>query len=186
MGGMPEMFPGPNGHPLHVAPAIIKRIKEGPQYATRGTWPNGMRRTIWQHGQIVRCGRAGSGCRGVLGYLTSRYLALTEELRIDASAALATHEWTMVHPDRFGGSEQTGYRVLDADSGKRSRTGARIGRAPMPKRLVASDAQPHPGTYGSRQIVGQVPALPCIVFCPTCGMPSWVEAPEDDPPVGKR
>lgn len=127
MSEMPEMFLGPNGREPKVSAAITKRMKDGPRYATMEKWPNGMRRTIRQRDLIVRCGFAGSGCRGVLGYLTSGFLALTEELRIDASDHAMWREWTIVHPDRFGGYADSGYHVLGADRGKRSRNGARVG-----------------------------------------------------------
>lgn len=184
MDEMPETFPGPNGRELKVSAAITKRMKDGPIYETMGKWPDGMRRTIRQRGLIVRCGCAGSGCRGVLGYLTSKWLACTEELRVDASGRATLREWTIVHPDRYGGYEDSGYHVLGVDRGKRSRSGARVGSRRMPARLVASDAQArngYPGP-GSRRIVGQMPTLPCIVFCPSCGMPSWIEPPEGAPP----
>ncbi len=33
------------------------------------------------------------------------------------------------------------------------------------------------------EVVGQFPVPPCIVFCPKCGMPSYVEPPDASPPT---
>jgi len=139
-------------------------------------------------GITVRCGNASRGCRGIVGYATSGLL-IEREAVLPQAAAPNPSTWHLTHPDKYRGDAVSGYVVMDATNGRRSKGGERIGARRSSQLNTFRDAEagrPIPG--GPRRIVGQFPAPPCLVFCPTCGAPNWVEPPEG-PPIqlfGKR
>jgi hypothetical protein len=173
----PDVFPGPHGRAMHVVTAIVKRDKKGPAL-TRPT-PYGRRKL--ESGMIARCGNAPRGCRGVLGYPVDGYLA-SKEFWLPRSLEHSLGAWCITHPDKYRGDAETGYVVLDPRKGRRAKNGEKIGAHAVPARLRISDAQAGDGMPGPRRIVGQIPDPPCIIFCPTCGTPNWVEAPDGSPP----
>lgn len=118
---------------------------------------------------IARCGYAPRGCRGVVGFLKYKPLVNADG---DVSRG-----WCLVHPEKYRGNEKTGYVVLRPDHGRRARSGERIGARPMPDRLHLTSGAVASPQSAPRMILGQVPLPPCVVTCPLCGTPNWVESP---------
>lgn len=178
---MPEYVPGLQGQSLRVVPAILKRDERAPSF----TGPNPFGRRRVEPGIIVRCGYASRGCRGVLGYAMSRYAAFKRAylplLEIQAERPDA---WCLEHPDKYRGNRTTGYTVLDPEKGRRSKGGEKIGARSGPSPHRVSDEAVRGFQPGPRRVVGQFPELPCVVFCPNCHAPNWVEPPGfDSPPL---
>ena len=175
----PAEFPGPHGRAMHVVTAIVKRDKNGPAF-TRPN-PYGLRQP--EPGMIARCGNASRGCRGVVGYPRSRYLAL-REASLGNTLEPPSDAWCITHPEKYRGDTATGYFVLDSSEGRRAKGGVKIGARSVPDRYRSSDEMDIVEGFripGPRRIIGQLPEPPCIIFCSTCGMPNWVEAPDGDP-----
>jgi len=119
----------------------------------------------------------------VVGYPRSRYLALFEA-GLGNAIEPRSNAWCITHPEKYRGDAATGYSVLDPSGGRRAKTGEKIGARSVPDRYRSSDELDiveGSRVPGPRRIIGQIPDPPGIIFCPMCGMPNWVEAPDGDP-----
>ena len=171
---LPKDWPGPNGRTLAVVKAIVKQERGS------GQW-------------IVRCGKAGKGCRGIIGYPTSylENVALPEST-IDLMGKRADRPisqppadvWCLTHPHCYFGDKRSGFHVRDTPGPSRS------SRTPLHSMIAAkyaSSEAPHPPqavlAQSSRPVLGQFPTPPCIVFCPTCETPNHVDPPDAEPPL---
>ena len=176
----PEYVPGPHGRTLRVVAGILRRDRRAPSFS----WPIirfGRRPTV--PGVIVRCGNASRGCRGVLGYAMSRYHAFERaRLPLLQISDKRPDAWCLEHPHKYRGNRTTGYLVLDPERGRRARSGAKIGARSAPSPYQIPDEAAKDNDPGPRRVVGQFPEPPCVVFCPVCGTPNWVEPPGLDPP----
>lgn len=177
---MPEYVPGPHGRTLRVVLAIVKWDGRAPAF----TGPSRFGRRKVEPGVIARCGNASRGCRGVLGYAVPRHAAFKRAyLPLLEIGADRLDGWCLEHPDKYRGNRTTGYLVLDPQKGRRAKSGEKIGARSGPRPHRVPDEAVQGFQPGPRRVVGQFPEPPCVVFCPMCGTPNWVEPPDIDPPA---
>ncbi len=176
----PEYVTGPHGASRRVVDAIVKRDRGAPAFRARKR-PESLIPT-YVPGWIARCGNAPRGCRGILGHPTGGYL-IKQEFKLPRAVRIDSDAWYLTHPDKYRGDSVPGYVVMDPTNGHRSKDGGKIGARSSLQLNTFQDAEA-PGEVpgGGRRIVGQLPLPPCIVFCPICGSPNWVESPNGIPP----
>lgn len=164
MEAKPETWPGPNGRTLTVVKAIVKRDPRNERWERR-----------LNDGWIVRCGNAGRGCRGVIGYPASRQERILRTKVSFRPPDIHGNVWCLTNHNGYRGNARTGYYLL-ADRDRRP-------RRPLTHMTLPSfdDDERHDEHY--YDVVGQYPVPPCIVFCPICGMPNYVAPPDADPPM---
>ncbi len=160
---VPRDWPGPNGRTLAVVEAIVKRdsLNERSGIRTNDGW-------------IVRCGNAGRGCRGVIGYPASHEERISRTRASFRPPDTYGNAWCLTNQNGFRGTARTGYHVLVAKD--------RRPRRPLTHETLPSFDDNEGDDEHYYDVVGQYPVPPCIVFCPICGMPNYIRAPDVKPP----
>jgi len=129
---------------------------------------------------VARCGNSRHDCRGELGNVENAEKRKREDryAYVDyPSDLMPQSKWVLIHSNGFGGDAVRGYRILG--EGRRDKNGQRIGARRVPDNMyrIAPLADI---TGRQRGFAGQLPQLPCVVFCPICGAPNDVDGPPDD------
>ncbi len=161
---MPDTWPGPHGRTLAVVKAIVKRDFQNERWKRR-----------LNDGWIVRCGNAGRGCRGIIGYPASHEERILRTRPGWRPPDTHSNPWCLTTPTGYRGTARDGYHVI-ADKDRTPRRP--LAHLTMP---AFSDDPQYDSHY--RDVIGQYPIPACIVFCPVCGMPNFVEPPNADPPT---
>ncbi len=126
----------------------------------------------------IVCGRP-VPCPGLLGYAEAPPAYASSNLRVLADLVNGMADdgvstegrWVVSHPQGFRRDQDGSYRVLTKL--RVTRDGWRVGRRPIPLRLRSEIAE----KYGGREVVGQFPSLPAIIFCPVCRLPNEIAPP---------
>jgi hypothetical protein len=160
---MPETWPGPNGRILTVVKAKVKR---DPRNERLGVQLN--------DGWIVRCGHAGRGCRGIIGYPASHEERILRTSPSWRPSDTHGNSWCLTTRTGYRGTARDGYHVLAEND--------REPRRPLANMTMPSiDGDPGDDEH-YRYVIGQYPIPPCIVYCPNCGKPNFVEPPDAGAP----
>lgn len=162
----PKDWPGPNGRTLAVVTAIVKRDHRNERWGIKTN-----------DGWIVRCGNAGRGCRGIIGYPASHEERILRTRWSYRSPDTHGNTWCLTTHNGFRGNARTGYHQL-IDNSRRP-------RRPLSHITLPSCGDDERSDVHYYDVAGQYPVPPCIVFCATCGAPNYVEPPDAEPPEPK-